>query len=184
MEKLQRPAPFVRKTGHMTDQPTKPPRAAPPPELTIEAFAAGLPERGALLGLDLGSKTIGIALSDIGRMIASGLVTIERTKFKADAAELLGIVAKHKVAGLVIGLPLNLDGSSGPRVQSTRSFVKNLAGLSPIPVLLWDERLSTVAAERMLIDADASRKRRAQVIDKVAATIILQGALDRMRTLR
>ena len=167
----------------MTEPTPKPARATPPPDLTTEAFAALLPARGALLGLDLGSKTIGLALSDIGRMIASGLVTIERTKFKTDAAELMSLVERHRVCGLVIGLPLNLDGSSGPRVQSTRSFVRNLAGLTPIPVLLWDERLSTVAAERMLIEADASRRRRGQVIDKVAATIILQGALDRMRAM-
>lgn len=160
-----------------------PPRLAPPPDLTIEAFAAILPERGALFGLDLGTKTIGLALSDLSRMIASGLTTIQRTKFKADAGELLALAAKHKACGLVIGLPLNMDGSGGPRVQSTRSFVKNLGGLTDLPVLLWDERLTTVAAERMLIDADASRRRRAEVIDKVAATLILQNALDRLRAL-
>lgn len=151
------------------------------PELTIEDFARTLAPRRSLIGLDLGTKTIGVAVSDLSRMIASGVTTIARTKFKEDAAELLRIVARQDACGLVIGLPLNLDGSSGPRVQSTRSFVRNLAPLCPLPVLLWDERLSTVAAERMLIDADASRRRRAEVIDKVAATIILQSALDRLR---
>lgn len=150
-------------------------------DLTIEEFAAALPPRRPLFGLDLGSKTIGVAVSDVSRMIASGLTTITRVKFKLDAAELLANAQRLDACGLVIGLPLNLDGSSGPRVQSTRSFVRNLAPLCDLPVLLWDERLSTVAAERMLIDADASRRRRAEVIDKVAATIILQGALDRMR---
>ncbi len=152
-----------------------------PPDLTVEEFQQRLQPNRPLLGLDFGSKTIGVALSDVSRMIASGLVTIEREKFKLDAAALLALVEKHRVCGLVLGLPLNLDGSSGPRVQSTRSFVRNLAPLTALPILLWDERLSTVAAERMLIDADASRRRRAEVIDKVAATIILQGALDRMR---
>lgn len=150
-------------------------------DLTVEEFQQRLLPGRPLLGLDFGSKTIGVALSDVSRMIASGLMTIERLKFKVDAAALLALVEKHRVCGLVLGLPLNLDGSSGPRVQSTRSFVRNLAPLTSLPILLWDERLSTVAAERMLIDADASRRRRAEVIDKVAATIILQGALDRMR---
>lgn len=152
-----------------------------PPETSAPAFAARLPARGALIGLDVGTKTIGLAVSDIGRMIASGLVTLQRTKFSLDAARLLDIVREHAIAGFVIGLPLNLDGTSGPRAQSTRSFARNLAGLTPLPMLLWDERLSTVEAERMLIAADQSRRRRAEVIDKVAATIILQGALDRMR---
>ena len=150
-------------------------------DLSIEEFTGLLAPRRPLFGLDLGTKTIGVAMSDVSRMIASGLTTIARVKFKLDVAELLALAERHQVCGLVIGLPLNLDGTSGPRVQSTRSFVRNLAPLSPLPILLWDERLSTVAAERMLIDADASRRRRAEVIDKVAATIILQGALDRMR---
>lgn len=152
-------------------------------DLTIEEFAGRLPPLRPLIGLDLGTKTIGLAVSDVSRMIASGVTTIARTKFKDDAAALVAHVGRLGAAGLVIGLPLNLDGSSGPRVQSTRAFVRNLAPLLDLPVLLWDERLSTVAAERMLIDADASRRRRAEVIDKVAATIILQGALDRMRFL-
>ena len=150
-------------------------------ELDAAGFAALLPAQGALLGLDVGSKTVGVAISDINRVIASGVTTLARTKFKADAAALLDIIAHHRIVGVVIGLPLNLDGSSGPRAQSSRSFARNLSALAPLPMLLWDERMSTMAAERMLIDADASRRRRAEVIDKVAATIILQGALDRLR---
>lgn len=152
-----------------------------PTEPTAHEFAAALPPRGALLGLDVGTKTIGVAVSDISRMIASGVLTIARTKFTADARHLLDLAAQHAAVGFVIGLPLNLDGTSGPRAQSTRSFAKNLAALSELPILLWDERLSTVEAERVLLAADQSRRRRAEVIDKVAATIILQGALDRMR---
>ncbi len=155
--------------------------AAARTELTVNTFAPLLPQRGAVFGLDVGTKTIGIAVSDIGRMIASGLVTLQRTKFTADAAQLLDLARRHAVAGMVIGLPLNLDGTSGPRAQSTRAFTRNLAQLTELPLLLWDERLSTAEAERMLIAADQSRRRRAEVIDKVAATIILQGALDRMR---
>jgi putative holliday junction resolvase len=147
----------------------------------IEAYAAALPERTALFGVDAGTKTLGLALSDISRMIASPLTVIRRTKFKADAAELLRLAAEHRVAGLVLGLPTNLDGTAGPRVQATRALARNLNQLSALPILLWDERLSTAEAERMLLEADASRKRRAEVIDKLAATIILQGALDRMR---
>lgn len=153
----------------------------PPAEITVDQFAAALPPRGALIGLDVGTKTIGVALSDISRMIASGVLTVARTKFTADARRLLDLAGEHAAAGFVIGLPLNLDGTSGPRAQSTRSFAKNLAALTTLPILLWDERLSTVEAERVLIAADQSRRRRAEVIDKVAATIILQGALDRMR---
>lgn len=147
----------------------------------VQQFTAGLPTSGRLIGLDLGTKTIGLALSDVTRTIASPLETIRRTKFKADAARLLDLVAEHTIAGLVLGLPANLDGSEGPRAQSTRAFAKNINGLSPVPILLWDERWSTMAANRMLVDADASRKRRAEVVDKVAATIILQTALDRMK---
>ncbi|MDH4982748.1 Holliday junction resolvase RuvX [Hyphomicrobium sp. D-2] len=147
----------------------------------IEAFAAIIPARAPLIGIDAGTKTLGIALSDITHTIASGLTVIRRTKFKEDAAELLRLIALHKVGGLVLGLPTNLDGTSGPRVQATRAFARNVNALTPLPILLWDERLSTAEAERMLLEADASRKRRAQVIDKLAATIILQGALDRMR---
>jgi putative Holliday junction resolvase len=151
------------------------------PDLTAEDFSALLPQKGALLGLDLGTKTIGLAISDISRQIASPLKTIARTKFTADAGALLAAAAEHQVAGLVLGLPLNMDGSEGPRVQATRAFVRSLAPLSPLPVLLWDERLSTAAVTRTLLDADASRKRRDALVDKMAAAFILQGALDRMR---
>lgn len=151
--------------------------------LTLEEFAALTTGRGRLMGLDLGTKTIGLALSDLSGMIASGLDTIRRTKFKEDARQLLAHASRHQVAGLVIGMPFNLDGTAGPRVQATNAFMRNLAGLTPLPMLAWDERLTTAQAERMLIEADASRRRRAEVIDKVAATLILQGALDRMRQL-
>ncbi|MEI9900319.1 MAG: Holliday junction resolvase RuvX [Hyphomicrobium sp.] len=148
-----------------------------------EAFAATLPERTALIGIDAGTKTLGLALSDITRTIASPLKVIRRTKFREDAADLLQTAAEHRIAGFVLGLPTNLDGSAGPRVQATRAFARNLNALSELPILLWDERLSTAAAERTLLEADASRRRRAEVIDKLAAAIILQGALDRMRTI-
>jgi putative Holliday junction resolvase len=136
-----------------------------------------------LLGLDLGTKTIGVALSDVTRTIASPVETIRRTKFKADAARLLRLAEEHGVGGFVLGLPRNLDGSEGPRAQATRAFARSLNALSPLPVLLWDERLTTAAAERMLVAADASRKRRGEVINHVAATLILQSALDRMKGL-
>lgn len=139
-----------------------------------------LPRHARLLGLDLGTKTIGLALSDVGRQIASPLETIRRVKFQADAAALLRIAEKHAIAGLVIGLPLNMDGSEGPRVQSTRAFVRNLAPLTSLPIVFWDERMSTLAVTRTLLDADASRARRAEVVDKMAAAYILQGALDRL----
>jgi putative Holliday junction resolvase len=150
----------------------------------VGTFAACLPERGALVGIDAGTKTLGLALSDITRLIASPLETIRRTKFTADAARLLAIADRHKVAGFVLGLPANLDGNEGPRAQATRAFARNLNRLSALPVLLWDERLSTVAAERALLEADASRRRRAELIDKLAAALILQGALDRLRRAR
>jgi putative Holliday junction resolvase len=150
----------------------------------IEAFFVGLPHRTALLGIDAGTKTLGLALSDITRTIASPLTVIRRTKFKEDAAALLRTAAEHKISGFVLGLPTNLDGTAGPRVQATRAFARNLNALSALPILLWDERLSTAAAERTLLEADASRRRRAEVIDKLAAAIILQGALDRMRGLQ
>lgn len=149
----------------------------------IGTFTALLPDQGRLLGLDLGTRTIGLALSDVTRMIGSPMETIRRTKFKADAARLLEIVAEHTIAGLVLGFPVNLDGSEGPRAQATRAFARNVNRLTDVPVLMLDERLTTAAAERMLIEADTSRSRRAEVIDKVAATIILQGALDRMNGL-
>jgi putative Holliday junction resolvase len=139
-----------------------------------------LPRHSRLLGLDLGTKTIGLALSDVGRQIASPLETIRRVKFQIDAAALLRISEKHAIAGLVIGLPLNMDGSEGPRVQSTRAFVRNLLPLTSLPIAFWDERMSTLAVTRTLLDADASRARRAEVVDKMAAAYILQGALDRL----
>ncbi len=169
----------------MSDQSTQSP--APPQPLTtteIEPFTAALPATGRLIGIDGGTTTLGLALSDVSRTIASPLETIQRTKFKADAARLLSLIEEHNICGLVLGLPTNMDGSQGPRVQATRALAHNLNGLTPIPILLWDERLTTAAAQRMLIAADASRKRRADVIDKLAATLILQGALDRIRNAR
>jgi len=151
---------------------------------TIEAFAEALPPVSALAGLDYGEKTIGVAVSDRMRSVGTPLETIRRTRFSADAARLLEIAAAREIGGFVIGLPLNMDGSEGPRCQSTRAFARNLERLTPLPVVFWDERLSTVAAERALLEADASRKRRGQVIDHVAAGVILQGALDRLRNVR
>lgn len=131
----------------------------------------------------MGTKTVGVALSDVTRTIATPYETLRRTKFTADAKRIAGIVEKEGVGGLVIGLPLNLDGSEGPRAQSTRAFARNLAAHVQIPMAFWDERLSTAAVERHLIEADASRKRRAEVIDRMAAAYILQGALDRLQVL-
>lgn len=139
-----------------------------------------LPPYARLLGLDLGSKTIGLALSDVQRQIASPLETIQRVKFGIDAVALLKVVEKHQIAALVIGLPLNMDGTEGPRVQSTRAFIRNLAPLTPLPIVLQDERMSTLAVTRTLLDADASRAKRAAVVDKMAAAYILQSALDRL----
>lgn len=135
---------------------------------------------GRLLGLDLGTKTLGLALSDPGRMIASPLETLRRTKLTKDAARLAALCEAHAIVGLVLGLPINMDASEGPRAQSTRAFAANLTARLPLPppLLLWDERLSTDAVTRTLIEADMSRRRRAQVVDKLAATYILQGALD------
>lgn len=147
----------------------------------IEVFAASLPAGRRLIGIDAGTRTLGLALSDVTRTIASPLETIRRTKFTNDAARLGELVTAHAAAGLVLGLPVNLDGSNGPRVQATRALARNLNRLFVVPILLWDERLTTAAAERMLIEADQSRRRRAEVIDKLAATLILQNALDRMR---
>jgi putative Holliday junction resolvase len=144
------------------------------------AFAAALAPRRALVGLDLGTHTIGVAVSDTGRRIASPLETIRRTRFGADAARLLALADGRGIAGIVLGLPRNMDGSEGPRAQSTRAFARNLAALTELPITFWDERLSTVAAERALIEADTSRKRRSEVIDQVAAGYILQGFLDRI----
>ena len=148
--------------------------------LPLVEAAAHLPARGALLGLDLGSKTIGVAASDPDRRLATAVETIARKNFTTDAARLLTLAAERKSVGFVLGLPVNMNGSEGPRAQSTRAFARNLARLTELPIALWDERLSTAAVERELIAADASRARRGQVIDQHAAIFILQGALDRL----
>ena len=140
-----------------------------------------LPPSGKLLGLDLGTKTIGVALSDSLRYTATPLETIARTKFTADAARLAKLIAANGAVGIVLGLPLNMDGSEGPRAQSTRTFARNLAQKVTLPIVFWDERLSTSAVTRTLIEADVRRDRRAEVVDKLAASYILQGALDRLR---
>ncbi|MCY1642992.1 Holliday junction resolvase RuvX [Methylorubrum sp. SL192] len=144
------------------------------------AFAEASAGAPRLIGLDLGTKTIGIALSDVGRQIASPLETIRRVKFTPDVARIVSLCATHAVGGLVIGLPLNMDGSEGPRAQSSRSFARNLKPLLPLPVLFFDERLSTAAVTRTLIEADASRARRGELVDKLAAAYILQSCLDVM----
>ena len=144
------------------------------------AFVAALAPRGALMGLDLGDKTIGVAVSDTLRRIATPLETVRRVKFGVDAAALLALTGPRDIKGIVLGLPRNMDGSEGPRCQSTRAFARNLSRLTDIPITFQDERLSTVAAERALLEADTSRRRRAEVIDHVAAGYILQGLLDRM----
>lgn len=151
---------------------------------TIEAFAAALPPSGAVAGLDLGDKTIGVALSDLRRMVATPVSVIRREKFTVDAAALLALLTSRGATAILLGLPRNMDGSEGPRAQSTRAFARNLARLTPLPIGFWDERLSTVAAERALLEADTSRKRRKEVIDQVAAGYILQGALDRLAHMR
>jgi putative Holliday junction resolvase len=142
----------------------------------IAEMAATLPAMGALAGLDLGTKTIGVAVSDSMRHVASPITVVRRTKFTTDAEALLAIVKDRSLTGLILGLPRNMDGSEGPRAQSTRAFARNLSRLTDLPIGYWDERLSTVAAERALLEADTSRKRRAEVIDQVAAGYILQGA--------
>ncbi|PJI92236.1 putative Holliday junction resolvase [Yoonia maricola] len=151
---------------------------------TPEAFVAEIPDMGALAGLDLGTATIGVAVSDVMRSVATPLETIKRKKFGVDATKLLELTTHRLVTGLVLGLPMNMDGSEGPRCQATRAFARNLEKLTPLPITFWDERLSTVAAERALLEADTSRKRRAEVIDHVAAGYILQGMLDRMAHIR
>lgn len=161
------PAPFPRAKGRSFDQ--------------AEDFAAVLPAKACLLGIDPGTRTLGLALSDITRMIASPLAAIRRTRLNEDLKQILAAAAQYGAAGFVVGLPRALDGREGPQAQSARAFGRNLNAHSALPVLFWDERLSTVAAERTLLAADASRKRRSEVIDKMAAAIILQGALDRMR---
>ena len=158
--------------------------AAPDPTLPLLDLAARLPASARLIGLDLGTKTIGVAVSDPDRRLATGVETIQRKAFKADAARLLTLAAERNATGFVLGLPINMDGSEGPRAQSTRAFARNLAGLTELPIGLWDERLSTAAVERELIGMDVSRAKRAEVIDEHAAIFILQGALDRLKTLR
>jgi len=150
------------------------------PVLSLAEAVAVLPPRGALIGLDLGSKTIGVAASDPDRRVAAPVETISRQRFNLDARRILDLAAERRVAGLVLGLPINMDGSEGPRAQATRAFARNLARLTELPIALWDERLSTAAVERALIAADASRAKRNSVIDQHAAAYILQGALDRL----
>jgi putative holliday junction resolvase len=150
------------------------------PVVMLNDAIALLPERGALLGLDLGSKTIGVAASDPDRRVAAPVETIARQRFNLDARRILDLAAERRAVGVVLGLPINMDGTEGPRAQSTRAFARNLAGLTQLPIALWDERLSTAAVERALIAADASRARRKAVIDAHAASYILQGALDRL----
>jgi putative Holliday junction resolvase len=156
----------------------------PAPVLPLTDAAAIWPARGALIGLDLGTKTIGVASCDADRRIATAVETIARKTFTADAARLVAIAAERNSCGYVLGLPLNMDGSEGPRAQATRAFARNLSRLTELPIGLWDERLSTAAVERELIAHDVSRARRALVIDQHAAMFILQGALDRLATLQ
>lgn len=150
----------------------------------IEGFAAALAPMTGLAGLDLGDRTIGVAVSDSFRQVATPIETIRRKKFGVDAARLLEIITGRALGGIILGLPRNMDGTEGPRCQSTRAFARNLSRLTELPIGFWDERLSTVAAERALLEADTSRKRRAEVIDHVAASYILQGFLDRLGHLR
>lgn len=147
---------------------------------SIDTFAPEIPAMRALIGLDFGEKTIGVAVSDLMLSIATPLLTVRRTKFTEDAVAVLKVIEDRRIAGIILGLPRNMDGSEGPRAQATRAFARNLARLTPLPIGFWDERLSTVAAERALLEADTSRKRRKEVIDHVAAGYILQGVLDRM----
>ncbi|MGP9811119.1 Holliday junction resolvase RuvX [Rhodopseudomonas sp. NSM] len=155
----------------------------PAPILPLIDACALWPARGSLLGLDLGTKTIGVAVSDPDRRLATGIETVARTAFTADAKRLLALAAERNACGFVLGLPLNMDGSEGPRVQSTRAFARNFARLTELPIGLWDERLSTAAVERELIANDVSRAKRARIIDEHAAIYILQGALDRLTAL-
>jgi putative Holliday junction resolvase len=156
----------------------------PAPILPLTDAVTHWPDRGALVGLDLGTKTIGVAVSDPDRRLATGVETIKRKAFKADAARLLAIAGERNVVGFVLGLPINMDGSEGPRAQSTRAFARNFSRLTDLPIGLWDERLSTAAVERELIANDVSRAKRAKVIDEHAAIFILQGALDRLAVLK
>ena len=150
------------------------------PVLSLMEAASLLPARGALIGLDLGTKTIGVAVSDPDRRLAAPVETIARKRFNLDAERLFALAAERRATGFVLGLPINMDGTEGPRAQSTRAFARNLAKLTELPIALWDERLSTAAVERALIEADASRSKRKAVIDQHAAAYILQGALDRL----
>jgi putative holliday junction resolvase len=154
------------------------------PMLDLPDFAAALPARAAILGVDPGEKRIGVAISDLTRMIASSLDTIARSKFATDAEALLKLYDSRQCAGLVIGLPLNMDGSSGPAAQSARAFARNLIAKRDVPLLMWDERLSTAAVTRTLLEGDATRKRRGEVVDKMAAAYMLQGAIDAMQERR
>ena len=147
-------------------------------------FAAVLPRDRALMGLDLGTVTIGVAMSDRLLSVATPIETVKRKKFGIDAQALLALMGPREIGAVILGLPFNMDGSEGPRAQSTRAFARNFSRLVDVPIAFWDERLSTVAAERALLEADTSRKRRAEVIDHVAAGFILQGALDRLRVIR
>ena len=156
----------------------------PAPILPLIDAASHWPDRGALIGLDLGTKTIGVAVSDPDRKLATGVETVKRKAFKADAVRLIAIATERKAVGFVLGLPINMDGTEGPRAQSTRAFARNFAKLTELAIALWDERLSTAAVERELIGMDVSRARRADVIDEHAAIFILQGALDRLANLR
>ena len=148
------------------------------PVLALTEAASLLPARGALIGLDLGSKTIGVAVSDPDRRLAAPVETIFRKRFNLDAERLFALAGERRAVGFVLGLPVNMDGSEGPRAQSTRAFARNLAKLTELPIALWDERLSTAAVTREMIAADVTRKRRAAIVDKVAAAYILQGCLD------
>ena len=149
--------------------------------LALQSALDKLPQTSRLMGLDLGTKTVGIATSDLTRQIATPVTTITRTKFTPDATELLAIATKENVGVLVLGLPINMDGTEGPRAQATRAFARNLAKLTPLAIVFWDERLSTAAVERMLIEADTTRAKRDKVVDKLAAAWILQAALDALR---
>jgi putative pre-16S rRNA nuclease len=162
------------------DRPACYPWPMPAPILPLVEAAAHWPPRGTLIGLDLGTKTIGTAASDPDRRLATGIATIARKNFSHDTARVLALAGERRAVGFVLGLPVNMDGSEGPRAQSTRAFARNLARLTDLPIALWDERLSTAAVERELIAADVSRAKRAAVIDAHAAAYILQGALDRL----
>jgi putative Holliday junction resolvase len=153
-------------------------------QVDLNGLIATITPGARLLGFDLGEKTIGLALSDTMLTVATPLETLKRGKFSVDAPRVEAIIAQHGVGGLVIGLPLNMDGSEGPSAQSAKAFGRNFAARSTLPILFWDERLSTAAVTRTLIDADASRKRRSEVVDKMAAAYILQGVLDRLRVMR